>query len=99
MSAYQALRDHGVHSDKRLGQHILVDPAAMVINVTTASANHGSAVVEGIQVSVPPISPFSPSIRSGRVQSKICTVWARSDSPTTAGGVGLIQCVRWSCQL
>jgi 16S rRNA (adenine1518-N6/adenine1519-N6)-dimethyltransferase len=46
MSAYQTLRDHRVRSDKRLGQHILVDPAAIERILNAAELNETDVVLE-----------------------------------------------------
>lgn len=46
MKAYQMLRDHGVQSDKRLGQHILVDPRAIERIVEAADLCETDTVLE-----------------------------------------------------
>ena len=46
MSAYQTLREHGVRSDKRLGQHILVDPRAVERIVDAAELTETDVVLE-----------------------------------------------------
>ena len=46
MTAYRTLRDHGVRSDKRLGQHILVDPRAIERIVEAAELDERDVVLE-----------------------------------------------------
>ena len=46
MTAYRTLRDHGVRSDKRLGQHILVDPRAIERIVEAAELVETDVVLE-----------------------------------------------------
>jgi 16S rRNA (adenine1518-N6/adenine1519-N6)-dimethyltransferase len=46
MTAYRALRGHGVRSDKRLGQHILVDPRAIERIVEAAELSNTDKVLE-----------------------------------------------------
>ena len=46
MTAYQTLREHGVRSDKRLGQHILVDPQAVEQIVNAAELSRSDVVLE-----------------------------------------------------
>jgi 16S rRNA (adenine1518-N6/adenine1519-N6)-dimethyltransferase len=46
MSAYQTLREHGVRSDKRLGQHILIDPRAIERIVDAAELTETDVVLE-----------------------------------------------------
>jgi 16S rRNA (adenine1518-N6/adenine1519-N6)-dimethyltransferase len=46
MTAYQTLRGHGVRSDKRLGQHILVDPQAIARIVDAAELVETDVVLE-----------------------------------------------------
>lgn len=46
MDAYEALREHGVWSDKRLGQHILVDPRAVERIVEAAELDENDVVLE-----------------------------------------------------
>jgi 16S rRNA (adenine1518-N6/adenine1519-N6)-dimethyltransferase len=46
MTAYQTLRDHGVRSDKRLGQYILVDPQAIERIIEAAELVETDVVLE-----------------------------------------------------
>ncbi len=46
MAGYRALCDHGVQSDKRLGQHILVDPQAVLRIVDAAELCREDIVLE-----------------------------------------------------
>jgi len=46
MTAYQTLREHGVRSDKRLGQHILVDPQTIERIVDAAELAETDVVLE-----------------------------------------------------
>ena len=46
MTAYQTLREHGVRSEKRLGQHILVDPQAVERIVDAAELGETDVVLE-----------------------------------------------------
>jgi 16S rRNA (adenine1518-N6/adenine1519-N6)-dimethyltransferase len=46
MTAYRTLRKHGVRSDKRLGQHILVDPRAIERIVEAAELDETDVVLE-----------------------------------------------------
>ena len=46
MKAYQALREHGVHGKKQLGQHFLVDPVAVQRIVDAADLSDRDTVLE-----------------------------------------------------
>jgi 16S rRNA (adenine1518-N6/adenine1519-N6)-dimethyltransferase len=46
MDGYQALREHGVRANKRLGQHLLVDPQAIAKIVDAAALDERDTVLE-----------------------------------------------------
>jgi 16S rRNA (adenine1518-N6/adenine1519-N6)-dimethyltransferase len=46
VTAYRTLREHGVRSDKRLGQHILIDPRAIERIVEAAELDERDVVLE-----------------------------------------------------